>query len=91
MAASLRGRFDDEAAALELEHRAVPAPAEAELRALGELDRARRLELGRALVTVPKAHQVPNIERPFAIRLFNITLYEQAEDPKQHLDRLTAA
>ena len=47
-------------------------------------DRARRLELGHALVTVPKAHQVPNIERPFAIRLFNVTLYEQAEDPKQH-------
>ena len=47
-------------------------------------DRARRLELGRALVTVPKAHQVPNIERPFAIRLFNVTIYEQAEDPKQH-------
>ena len=49
-------------------------------------DRARRLELGRALVTVPKAHQVPNIERPFAIRVpyFQITIYEQAEDPKQH-------
>ena len=49
-------------------------------------DRARRLELGRALVTVPKSHQVPNIERPFAIRVpyFNVTLYEQAEDPKQH-------
>jgi esterase/lipase superfamily enzyme len=47
-------------------------------------DRARRLELGRALVTVPKVHQVPNIERPFAIRLFNVTIYEQAEDPKQH-------
>ncbi len=49
-------------------------------------DRARKLELGRALVTVPKSHQVPNIERPFAIRIpyFNITIYEQAEDPKQH-------
>ena len=49
-------------------------------------DRARRLELGRALVTVPKLHQVPNIERPFAIRIpyFQITLYERAEDPKQH-------
>ncbi len=49
-------------------------------------DRARRLELGRALVTVPKVHQVPNIERPFAIRVpyTNITIYEQAEDPKQH-------
>ena len=49
-------------------------------------ERARRLELGRALVTVPKTHQVPNIERPFALRipLTNITIYEQAEDPKQH-------
>ena len=49
-------------------------------------DRARRLELGRALVTVPKVHQVPNIERPFAIRIpyLQITLYEQAEDPRLH-------
>jgi esterase/lipase superfamily enzyme len=49
-------------------------------------DRAHRLELGRALVTVPKAHQVPRIERPFAIRVpyFQVTIYEQAEDPKQH-------
>jgi esterase/lipase superfamily enzyme len=49
-------------------------------------ERAHRLELGRALVTVPKTHQVPNIERPFAIRVpyFNVTIYEQAEDPKQH-------
>lgn len=47
-------------------------------------DRARRLELGRALVTVPKVHQVPNIERPFAIRIFNVTIYQSAEDPKQH-------
>lgn len=49
-------------------------------------DRARRLELGRALVTVPKLHQVPNIERPFAIRIpyFDVTIYEKAEDPKQH-------
>ncbi|HWB44646.1 MAG TPA: alpha/beta hydrolase [Hyphomicrobiaceae bacterium] len=49
-------------------------------------ERAHRLELGRALVTVPKTHQVPNIERPFAIRVpyLNVTIYEQAEDPKQH-------
>ena len=48
--------------------------------------RARRLELGRALITVPKSHQVPNIERPFAIRVpfTNVTIYQQAEDPKQH-------
>ena len=50
------------------------------------VDRARRLELGRALVTVPRVHQVPNIERPFAIRIpyFQVTIYEQAEDPKLH-------
>jgi esterase/lipase superfamily enzyme len=49
-------------------------------------ERARRLELGHALVTVPKSHQVPNIERPFALRIpyLEITIYEQAEDPKQH-------
>jgi esterase/lipase superfamily enzyme len=48
--------------------------------------RARRLELGRALVTVPKIHQVPNIERPFALRIpfFQITVFERAEDPRQH-------
>src|SRR5262249_31568823 len=49
-------------------------------------DRARRLELGRALITVPKSHQVPRIERPFAIRVpyFQATIYQQSEDPKQH-------
>jgi len=49
-------------------------------------DRGRRLELGRALVTVPKSHQVPTIERPFAIRVpyFQVTVYEGSEDPKQH-------
>lgn len=49
-------------------------------------DRGRRLELGRALVTVPKAHEVPNIERPWAIKVpyFDVKIYEQAEDPKKH-------
>ena len=49
-------------------------------------DRAHRLELGRALVTVPKIHQVPQVERPWAIRIpyFDVTIYEQAEDPKKH-------
>jgi esterase/lipase superfamily enzyme len=48
--------------------------------------RGRRLELGRALVTVPKLHKVPAIERPWAIRIpyLNVTLYEEAEDPKTH-------
>lgn len=49
-------------------------------------DRAHRLELGRALVTVPKIYQVPQVERPWAIRIpyFDVTIYEQAEDPKKH-------
>jgi len=49
-------------------------------------DRARRLEVGRALVTVPKSHQVPNVERPWAIKIpyLDITLYQEAEDPRRH-------
>lgn len=49
-------------------------------------DRNGRLELGRADITVPKLHQVPNIERPFAITVpfTSITLYEAAEDPTRH-------
>jgi esterase/lipase superfamily enzyme len=48
--------------------------------------RARRLEFGRALVTVPKVHEVPNIERPWVYRLpfTQIVLYSESEDPKRH-------
>jgi esterase/lipase superfamily enzyme len=49
-------------------------------------DRGHRLETGRALVTVPKVHQVPNVERPWAIKIpyTSIVLYQEAEDPKRH-------
>ena len=49
-------------------------------------DRGRRLQLGQALVTVPKVHQVPQVERPWAVKIpyFDVTIYEQKEDPKQH-------
>lgn len=49
-------------------------------------ERGRRLDLGRALVTVPKNHEVPMIERPWVIRIpyFNVTIYEEDEDPKEH-------
>jgi hypothetical protein len=49
-------------------------------------DRGHKLEVGRALVTVPKAHQVPNVERPWAIKMpyTSIVFYQQAEDPKKH-------
>src|SRR5215831_11364015 len=48
--------------------------------------RGHRLEMGRALVTVPKAHQVPNVERPWTIRIpyTSVVLYQQEEDPKKH-------
>ena len=49
-------------------------------------DRGRRLEVGRAMVTVPKAHQVPNVERPWTIKIpyTSVILYQQDEDPKRH-------
>ena len=49
-------------------------------------DRGHKLEVGRALVTVPKAHQVPNVERPWALRIpyTSIVVYQQDEDPKKH-------
>ncbi len=49
-------------------------------------DRAHRLEVGQAIVTVPKSHQVPNVERPWEIKIpyFDITLYQETEDPKKH-------
>jgi esterase/lipase superfamily enzyme len=55
-------------------------------RIIYDANRAGRLALGRAEVTIPKSHQVPNIERPFSIRVpfTNITLYEQTEDPARH-------
>ncbi len=48
--------------------------------------RAKRLEVGRALVTVPKRHQVPNVERPWVYRLpfTNIVISRGREDPKLH-------
>jgi esterase/lipase superfamily enzyme len=49
-------------------------------------DRAHKLELGRALVTVPKNHQVPNVERPWALKIpyLDVTLYQEDEDPRKH-------
>ncbi|MBU2582348.1 MAG: alpha/beta hydrolase [Alphaproteobacteria bacterium] len=48
--------------------------------------RGRRLELGLAMVTIPKEHVVPMVERPWAIKIpyVDIVLYEAAEDPKKH-------
>ena len=48
--------------------------------------RAKRLEVGRALVTVPKRHEVPNVERPWAYRLpfTSVVISRGREDPKLH-------
>ncbi|MFM1816190.1 MAG: hypothetical protein RLZ98_2885 [Pseudomonadota bacterium] len=48
--------------------------------------RAKRLELGRALVTVPKSHQVPQVERPWVYKLpfTQIVIYQEKEDPAKH-------
>ena len=48
--------------------------------------RGHKLQLGRALVTVPNAHKVPNIERPWVVELpyFKYKIYEEKEDPNQH-------
>lgn len=49
-------------------------------------ERGHKLELGRALITVPASHKVPNIERPWAVEIpyFKVKVYEQAEDPELH-------
>ncbi|MGL4397713.1 MAG: alpha/beta hydrolase [Hyphomicrobium sp.] len=49
-------------------------------------ERGHKLQLGRAFVTVPSVHKVPNIERPWVIELpyFKYKIYEQKEDPALH-------
>jgi len=49
-------------------------------------DRGKRLEVGRALVTIPKIHKVPNIERPWVYRVpfLNIVIMKEKEDPQKH-------
>jgi esterase/lipase superfamily enzyme len=62
------------------------AEAAAQGRASYGSDRGGRLDLGRALVTVPKLHQVPEIERPWALHIpyFDVVVYQEGEDPKKH-------
>jgi esterase/lipase superfamily enzyme len=49
-------------------------------------DRGRALSWGEAKVTVPRAHMGNQIERPWAIKIpyYDVSLSQQAEDPKQH-------
>ncbi|MEM7777237.1 MAG: alpha/beta hydrolase [Pseudomonadota bacterium] len=49
-------------------------------------ERGKRLELGRALVSIPKQHQVPDIERPWVYKLpfTKLVIYREKEDPQKH-------
>lgn len=49
-------------------------------------ERGHVLQLGRAMVTVPTIHKVPNIERPWVIEIpyFKVKIYEEKEDPAKH-------
>jgi esterase/lipase superfamily enzyme len=48
-------------------------------------DRAKRLEMGRALVSVPLDHKVPNIERPRAWTIPYVGTFQlEKEDPNRH-------
>lgn len=49
-------------------------------------ERGHKLQLGRALITVPTIHKVPNIERPWVIEIpyFKYKIYEEKEDPAKH-------
>lgn len=49
-------------------------------------DRANRLDLGRALVTVPKVHKTPLVERPwvYTVPFTQIVIYGEPEDPAKH-------
>jgi esterase/lipase superfamily enzyme len=49
-------------------------------------ERGHKLQLGRALITVPFVHKVPHIERPLEIEIpyFKIKVYTEKEDPDKH-------
>lgn len=49
-------------------------------------ERGHKLQLGRAMITVPTAHKVPNIERPWVVEIpyFKVKVYEEKEDPAKH-------
>lgn len=49
-------------------------------------ERGHKLQLGRAMITVPLVHKVPQIERPWVIEIpyFKVKVYEEKEDPNKH-------
>jgi esterase/lipase superfamily enzyme len=49
-------------------------------------ERGHKLQLGRAMITVPLIHKVPHIERPWVIEIpyFKLKVYEEKEDPAKH-------
>lgn len=57
-------------------------------------ERGHKLQLGRALVTVPLSHKVPAVERPWVVEIpyFKVKVYEESEDNTKHftLQEITA-
>lgn len=49
-------------------------------------ERGHKLQLGRAMITVPLIHKVPHIERPVVVEIpyFKVKVYEEKEDPEKH-------
>ena len=49
-------------------------------------ERGHKLQLGRALVTVPLSHKVPSVERPWVVEVpyFKLKIYEEKEDNTKH-------
>ncbi len=50
----------------------------------GERQADDNLTLGAASVSVPRRHRMGQVERPFQISVFGVTLYQQKEDPDRH-------
>ncbi|RUP00318.1 alpha/beta hydrolase [Hyphomicrobium sp.] len=46
--------------------------------------RGHKLQLGRALISVPLSHEVPHIERPRIYEVFGYKIYAEQEDPNKH-------
>ncbi len=56
-------------------------------------NRGRALQIGKALVSIPKVHELSSIERPWRLRVpyFDYDIYAQNEDPRLHftIERLS--
>lgn len=47
-------------------------------------ERSHQIAYGRSSVSIPKLHKPGSVERPWVVRAFGITLYEEKEDSQRH-------